>query len=565
MNLFEKLPQEEVHQLWQYLDCYSDGCALPESKMSYFLRFWQEAKQPFYRMFGEQFIIKKDVMFDKPFDELKGEMEDAVYYGHGLVSRFATIYKNRVREICRDDYDMRDNLFDFVENLTVLVNNEYNGESFTIPGEHTVTGRPLVVNHGCKAVKMLGKIATAIGVKTGDTVCKSCGCITNGNYCSCGGEVHYVDGYEAFRLAHSLVLNQKTIRGKLCLSIHPLDFLTMSDNECDWTSCMSWVEEYGDYRLGTIEMMNSPCVVIAYVEAKNNMQVCGREWSNKRWRQLFIVTREMILGNRQYPYASDVVQGAALQWLRSMCQEAVGWGPYTEETHQIRNDAWNTLQGSFDVKFNIDCNYMYNDVYNRRLAYIAPSRFEDMRIYELNFSGPAVCTGCGDVIPYEEVDPSQVQCRTCSGYWKCDCCDNWHPSYEESNYVDGYVYCDWCYSNHTEVCECCGTRVRSTNHVYIQFVNTENEDIIRDFNYNFYVSMCDDCIEDKDYYLEIYGPLYEVRDMWGCRRLAFDVRNITDYGLREAGLSEESVTFLQSMRSSQSDVERLSLIREFSY
>lgn len=566
MNLFEKLPQEEVHLLWKYLYSYSGGeVTLPEHKMSYFLRHWQEAKVPFYRMFGEQFIVKKDVMFEKSLLELEGEMEDAL--NTPLIARFFNAYRERVYQLCWNDYHTMNNLLSFVTSNRVLVENEYKGLSFTIPGDWTVTGRPLVVNRGCKAVKMLGKIANAIGVKVEATVCKTCGRIVESDSCFyCGGEVQCMDGYEAFRLAHSLVLNQKRIQGRLCLSIHPLDFLTMSDNDCGWSSCMSWVEDYGDYRLGTIEMMNSPCVVVAYVEAKNNMFICGEdEWNNKRWRQLFIVTREMILGNRQYPYNNDVLQGAAIKWLREMCQETVGWGPYTSETHQIRNDAWNTINGDMNVRFNLSCNYMYNDVYDSRLAYIAPSRFEKGQTYDLNFSGSAVCTGCGMDIPYNEVDPSRVQCRICDGCWQCNHCGDWHYSYEDSYDVDGRTYCEWCYTEETEECECCDCRTGHTNHIYIQIVDTENEDIIRDFNYNYYVSMCDDCLGDETMYKEDFGPIHDVVDMWGNRRKAFDIRNISDYGLLDVTFSGETRRFLEAMRDSKSDEERLKLIQEFSY
>lgn len=48
MSLFKKLPQEEVHLLSEYLAFYSGGTPLREERMDYFLRFWEEAKLPFY-------------------------------------------------------------------------------------------------------------------------------------------------------------------------------------------------------------------------------------------------------------------------------------------------------------------------------------------------------------------------------------------------------------------------------------------------------------------------------------------------------------------------------------
>lgn len=567
MYLFDKLPQEEVHQLWKYLDHYSDGSAISEDRMHHFLRYWDSAKEPFFRMFGEQFIVKKDIMFEKPSDELVEEMDSAIRWGSSLVQRFCQCYKGKISSIFCDDWDNQYRLESFINDMDVLVNNQYNGPAVVIPGEFTKNGRPLQVNSGCKVSKMVGKIADALDVNVRSRVCENCGRIDiEEDTCPCcGGKVEEKDGYEMFRCAHSLVLNQKKIKGTLCLSIHPLDFLTMSDNDCGWTSCMSWMEEYGDYRLGTIEMMNSPCVVIAYVEAKDKMWVCGRDWNNKRWRQLYVVTPELILGNKQYPYCSDYIQGTAIKWIRDLCTSAVGWGPYAEEACQIRNNAWNTLNGSTPVKFMLSTAYMYNDIYDSRLAYVKGD-WEYEEYYDLNISGPAVCTGCGDIIEYETVEAHRVQCRACDGSWRCDCCGDWHSEYDSCYDVGNYIYCDWCYHNELETCECCGEIApQGTTHVYIQILDSTNEELVNSFNFNYYVALCDDCLLDSNAHLADYGPIHEVTDMWGHRRKAFDVTKVTDAGLNRGDLSSDTIDFIKRVREADGDEARLALIQEFSY
>ena len=79
-----------------------------------------------------------------------------------------------------------------------------------------------------------------------------------------------LEEFEDFRIKHSRILSEKEFIGRLSLSIHPLDFMTMSDNDSDWSSCMSW-RTCGSYRRGTVEMMNSPCVVVAYLSASKPM------------------------------------------------------------------------------------------------------------------------------------------------------------------------------------------------------------------------------------------------------------------------------------------------------
>lgn len=570
MNIFERLPQEDVQQLWRYLSNYCDGTPIAQDRMNYFLREWNDNKSDFFRMFGEEFILEKEVLFEKPMEELEEEMDCEVRWGSDLVRRFCSEFKFNIETIFADNVEARWELQSFIDNMHMLVTNEYKGPSIVIPGTHTKDGRPLQINNGCKVVKMIGKICDAVGISVYEKRCKDCGCLLSETAESChmcGGAVDIIDGYETFRRAHSLVLNQKRIKGTMCLSIHPLDFLTMSDNDCGWTSCMSWMEEYGDYRLGTIEMMNSPCVVIAYVKAKDDMYVCGRNWSNKRWRQLYIVTPELILGNRQYPYISDVLQGAAIKWIKELASKTVGWGPYTDEANQIYNSKWNTINGNINVKFNLYTNFMYNDVYDGRLAYVAPSRLEDDEYYDLCFSGPAICCGCGDFIEYDTVDAHKVLCRACDGSWRCDCCGDWHSEYDECYDYGDYVYCHWCYHNELELCECCDERHHSDymNHVYIQVVNTDNKEIIENFNYNYYISICDNCLEDPDEFTDDFGPVYEVMDMWGNKRKAFDIKNISDRGLRRGDLSGSTIEFLKLMRTAESDEDRLDLIRNISY
>lgn len=573
MRLFDALPQEDRDQLWSYLNNYSDGDALSREHLDYFLRFWEDNKEPFFRAFGEKLILKKEIKLKKSTEDLAEEMWQMIYQGDKLVLRFVSLYKEKVRHISDTlgDYDMQCRLKMFVDNLDMLVNNIYSGPAFSIPAEFCKSGRPLMINANCKAVKMLGKICNEIGAEFPVRLCPECNrYYTEGeeDCANCGPEFKLIDttGYEMFRQAHSQVLNQKQIKGNVCLSIHPLDYITMSDNDCGWTSCMSWMEEYGDYRLGTIEMMNSPCVVVAYVEASEPMWVCGRNWNNKRWRQLYIATREVILGNRQYPYESDDLQGVVIRWLRELMQKLPDYGPYPEETVQLRNDAWNTIREK-EIRFQFYTSYMYNDVYDYRLAYVADQKIEDGETYSCHFSGPAVCTGCGDIIEYDTVDSNRVQCRACDGGWKCEICGDWHSHWDEPYYIDDMAICSYCYEQDTVQCECCGDTHTDgyINHIYIQFVNAEHDDLKNGFNYNYYVPLCDWCMKHPEEYEPLYGKMYDITDHWGNARKAFDIRNFSEDAVHNGNLSADAARLLEALRKCVSEDEAVDLIEKNAY
>lgn len=573
MSLFERLPDEDKSLFYSYLRDYGDEGkgVIEKDRLGYFLRFWDENKEPFFRAFGEQFIIKKEVRLSKTMDELADEMYTALHGGNILIREFISTYKEACRRIGKVmGFDFQSRLEYFINDWEMLVDNVYSGPSFLIPAEFTKNGRPLPVNSNCKVVKMLGKIAAALDVEVPVMYCPECGSYYTAGETECSygcGKLIKSSGYEMFRQAHSQVLNQKQIKGNLCLSIHPLDFVTMSDNACGWDSCMKWMEEAGDYRLGTIEMMNSPCVIMAYIESKDPMWIPGGEWNSKRWRQLYIVTREVILGNRQYPYDSDDLQGVAIRWIRELAMQIPGYGPYPEEATQLKNDSWNTIRDK-NIHFHFYAGYMYNDVYDYRLAYVADQKMDDDDHYSCYFSGPAVCTGCGDIIELETVDASTVQCRACDGHWRCDFCGDWHSAYDESYSVDDeYVACDWCYHNELSICEVCGEHHRNDNveHIYIQFADTENEEIRDGFNYNFHITICEDCLDEPEEYVPLFGPIYEVKDSWGNNRKAFDVRNITDAGFNAGDLSYRTIEWLKLMQATKSDEERIDLLEKIVY
>ena len=169
MSLFERLPEEDVTQLHRYLDNYGDegNGVISRDKMDYFLRFWSENKEPFFHAFGEQFIVKKEIRFVKDSEELADEMYRALCCGDVAIREFISKYKRACQNIGDklNNQDIAYQMQCFVEDWGMLVNNVYTGPAFTIPANFTKNGRPLVVNHNCKMVKMLGKIADAIGAE----------------------------------------------------------------------------------------------------------------------------------------------------------------------------------------------------------------------------------------------------------------------------------------------------------------------------------------------------------------------------------------------------------------
>lgn len=306
----------------------------------------------------------------------------------------------------------------------VLAQNVYNGLTFYVncPNDKIVK-----VQQGCRPVKTLLKILNMWG-----------------------GLPHQ----DAFREEVSRVLTQKKLQGTLSLSIHPLDYATMSDNDNDWTSCMSWQEE-GCYRAGTVEMMNSEAVVVAYLSNRDMEIPGGYTWNSKMWRQLFVVSPKGIFGVKAYPYQNEHLTDAALHSLARLAEKNLGW-KFDENVVAFQHNDWFDYAHvpggeSHSYCLTFRTNAMYNDFGTITHRGIIASTW-DGNTYEdgspkkfvFNYSGPRQCMSCGstDACFNDTVD---LLCEDCDGTVCCSHCGE--RLYDDGYEVDGDILCEYCYEN----------------------------------------------------------------------------------------------------------------------
>lgn len=517
---------EEKNLIKDYISWYGDECC-PPCEIDYFLRSWYKNKEILYRIFGNKLILEQDIQVEKSFEELSNEIDgDCWAYGSKSIM-FLNEFRNYFFEFWYREEIIDSEFYDNITSLItsdVLALNLYHGPTLKIPEELTKNGKPFMVPNGCKVVKIIGKIAEACGMN--------------------------MDCYEDFRQVHSRVLNQKITRGTLCLSIHPLDYMTMSDNACGWSSCMQWMEEAGDYRLGTIEMLNSPYVVVAYLKASEDMEICnGSTWNNKKWRQLIIVAPEMILGNKQYPYFNDTLQGSALKIMKRLCEDA-NYGHYDKEAYQIENNAYNTIKDR-KVCFEISTNYMYNDIYDRRMAYLNTDILPEH--YYLYISGPAICTCCGCIIEDGDASTSSVSCSNCRGEFYCNHCGEWCGG--NPVYIGDRMFCEYCYEHELVVCEVCGERSESYHSIPIVVGHKKEGENYDFFDYSYFVDVCDDCYCTGNSE-KLFGPLHSVYNRWGSPRKVFFIEDISDEGLQRGNLSIDTIEYLLEFKKLKTYEER---------
>ena len=418
MALVKKLSVKELKMVEGYIDAYATRESSRSVDGEYILRIWDEAKSEYlYKMLGEQFIISRNVEFKKGYEEMFKELDNMIFGYHedeNHIGYRAKMFIDAYHDMINDKYYRTNEYYNLrrLVDFTELATNVYEGETCELTVD---LEKPIKVQHGCKNTRVLGKIADA----------------------------YKLPHFEDFRLAHSQVLNQKKLKGTMCLSIHPLDYMTMSDNTYDWSSCMSW-EEDGCYKQGTVEMMNSPMVIVAYLNGTDTMQMPGTEerWNSKKWRQLFIVNPNMIGNIKAYPYRNDELTQFVLTWLKELAEQA-NIGKYTEKIVKYNTYREFNLKefGDRVIEVRPYTYQMYNDFSDKQFAYFGEAI--EAGTYSFCYSGASECMACGSTNC--DFDGEGMLVGTCcEERYYCECCGDFYYDRDELIEVDGRLVCRYC-------------------------------------------------------------------------------------------------------------------------
>ena len=420
MMLFENvLTEADKNLIEAWITDYATedvNCSSSRAPLSTILRYWNVNKENLFKMFGGNLILSKQIMFAKAEEDIEREICDSIYSREpGSMRAFHKNFNRYVDEHWEEMGCCRWTIMNLFS-AYCLTKNQWTGDTFSVK---IPNGKAVQVQNGCKPMKILGKLA----------------------------KVFEIEGFEEFRLAHSRILNQKTMKGELCLSIHPMDYMTMSDNDCDWDSCMSW-RNGGCYRRGTVEMMNSNCVVVAYLRASEDMRFYDKYWNNKKWRQLFVVTPECIVGVKGYPYCHDNLAETCINWLAELSAANLHI-EYKPTVYTMENGHKFTVDGE-DWRFNFHTNTMYNDFGSCPHKIRVAMEHTECHEYSINYSGEEVCMWCGYNDAYYDSEGC-LTCTDCSEYVWCACCED-RISLDDAIEVDGEYYCHYCYDDHITTC-----------------------------------------------------------------------------------------------------------------
>ena len=248
----------------------------------------------------------------------------------------------------------------------------------------------------------------------------------------CGNNTVDLSLVEEIRLAQSQVSSNRILKGTLRLSTRPEDFLSLSEDTSNWTSCLAMTSHRGDYRAGCLEMMTSPYTILATVESNHR----------KYWRQIILLTPYAIIALRGYPYTVPQITSQALSLVAAAAKRSLDWD-YDSQLCYTKSPEFAVSGGTLTLT----TNRMYNDKYLG--GYYLIGKPLPSSPYEINYSGPAYCLSCGAPLELSIPDfgyEGEVLCSSCSHRRPCSCCGEMKDldSLLFDKSLDDYIcfYCD---------------------------------------------------------------------------------------------------------------------------
>ena len=290
----------------------------------------------------------------------------------------------------------------------------------------------------------------------------------------------------------SRIIQENKVEGILCFSVHPLDFLSSSENTYNWRSCHALD---GEFRAGNLSYMCDNATVICYLKSANegNVRLSAFPptipWNSKKWRMLMYIntTKNALFAGRQYPMFCE----NALETLKPYFVEALGLEGRVNSWSHWHNDQIDSFMYSngydnqlsrtenravvFDCKIHILDKFVkdqsclhFNDVLKstcyKPFYCWYNTEWGDTPVKMFKIGSKPICPSCGE----RELDNSDSLCcnycydRYYNGDYdddsigECSCCG--HLLYDG----DDYIYIDTRWESDVLVCGSCAARECTT-------------------------------------------------------------------------------------------------------
>lgn len=270
---------------------------------------------------------------------------------------------------------------------------------------------------------------------------------------------HHYYNDKSIATEYSNLLQSLYVTGNLCISIDPLDFLTMSDSGYKWSSCHGLKREF---RGGLLSLLTDSSTIVCYLESCDSYFLLGDVIvKKKKWRQLAHINQDhsLIIFNTQYPFNNHL----AFEKLIGILETILDTKCYL---HSINPNDIKLIDFIKDYNSYPEEPLHFNDLFLRKNN----GKYENQEIHILSkekeiipkrdiiVGNVPLCPVCGERIVAVS---KSLECNICDPLENCcTCATPFHK--EELHFIDSELYCDTCFDNEFTYCEKCDEIVRRT-------------------------------------------------------------------------------------------------------
>lgn len=289
--------------------------------------------------------------------------------------------------------------------------------------------------------------------------------------------------------AASRIIQEDQITGYLCLSVHPLDYLSSSETNYNWRSCHSLD---GEYRNGNLSYMVDSSTIVCYI--------CGKEdehlprfpysvpWNSKKWRMLLFVSEDWnaLFAGRHYPFFSKTaMEEVRSRWIFKAGSKKLrcDWWGYRMDWSQWHDDYLdNHTYKEWDDIDNMYLNEKYipmrGNLYPIRSLIKDGSHLHFNDLLQSSVYTPYYCWRKEDPNPIHFTIGGKVNCLSCGEV--------------ELKSDDELMVCPMCVADTDAIiCNCCGAVMRPGEAIWVE---SEQDYICQNCLENYFIT-CDRCGE----------------------------------------------------------------------
>ena len=311
----------------------------------------------------------------------------------------------------------------------------------------------------------------------------------------------------------SNIIQENKIKGTLCFSVHPLDYLSSSENTYNWRSCHSLD---GEYRAGNLSYIVDNSTFMVYLKGADDQILPNfgtTLWNTKKWRMLIHANDLIMFAGRQYPFSSRSGIDVVLNILNNRVAQKTsyrkwsGWSDGYIDAYVPNNIG----SESSDRKIELITRYIvygyelvdirkavkqhhnalnFNDVLTST-CYKYPYYSTFGGLYEFQCAsellenpimvgGEIPCLHCGEELISDAETMRCDECELAYGteendmYSFCECC-GMRIYVDDAYYVGDDYVCESCYNKHCFMCECCGEVFYNEERMFVAEDNDEDD------------------------------------------------------------------------------------------